>query len=79
MKVKVISSSEGLVLDTEIKEAVLPTLNGQIGILPGHSDFYTVLKEGNIMLKGEENQEFEVKSGFAVVKKNDLKIFISQV
>lgn len=48
MKLEVFSLTEDARLE-EVQSALLPTLQGQIGVLPGHTNLITVLKPGIIV------------------------------
>lgn len=76
MRVRVFSHSGGLLYDGEAREVLLPTLTGQVGILEGHADLYTVLSPGKVNIKGGKEMEIEVKKGYGIVNRGEVKIFI---
>lgn len=63
------------ILDEEVDEITLPTVNGEISILPNHVDLLTKLVEGEMIIKkGNKTQGFAVFGGFLEVSKNHASI-----
>ena len=55
-------------LSKEVDEVVAPGFNGEFGVLPGHTQFLTVLKPGEITFKkGPETESYAVGRGYAEV------------
>lgn len=52
------------------------TLDGDIGILPDHTQFLGVLVDGTVVIKGEDgtNNEFSVRGGFISVAHNQVSL-----
>ncbi len=64
-----------IVLSEEIDEITLPTVNGEISILPGHVDLLTKVVAGEMIIKkGSKTQGFAVFGGFLEVSKNQVNI-----
>ncbi len=49
---------EKVVLEKEIDEAIVPTKEGLIGILPNHTALVSLLKPGEMILRSENKEEF---------------------
>ena len=63
------------VLSEEVDEITLPTVNGEISILPGHVDLLTKVVAGEMIIKkGSKTQGFAVFGGFLEVSKNQVNI-----
>lgn len=63
------------ILDEEVDEITLPTVNGEISILPNHVDLLTKIVAGEMIIKkGNKIQEFAVFGGFLEVSKNHASI-----
>lgn len=63
------------ILDEEVDEITLPTVNGEISILPNHVDLLTKIVAGEMMIKkGNKTQGFAVFGGFLEVSKNHASI-----
>ncbi|MEK7551715.1 MAG: ATP synthase F1 subunit epsilon [Patescibacteria group bacterium] len=63
------------ILNEEVDEITLPTVNGEISILPNHVDLLTKVVEGEMIIKkGNKTQEFAVFGGFLEVSKNHASI-----
>jgi len=58
----------GLVLSQEVEEITAPGTEGEFGVLPGHTPFFTTLKIGEIMYRAGKNpQHIAVAWGFVEV------------
>ncbi len=58
----------GLVLSQEVEEITAPGAEGEFGVLPGHTPFFTTLKIGEIMYRaGKTPQHIAVAWGFVEV------------
>ena len=57
-----------LVLSQEIEEVTAPGAEGEFGALPGHTQFFTTLKIGEVMYRqGKEQRHMAVTEGFVEV------------
>lgn len=57
-----------LVLSQEVDEITAPGAEGEFGILPGHTPFFTTLKVGEVMYRlGREQRHMAVTWGFVEV------------
>jgi len=57
-----------LVLSQEVEEISAPGLQGEFGVLPGHTSFFTTLKVGEIMYRtGRDQKYMAVSWGFVEV------------
>ena len=57
-----------LVLSQEIEEVTAPGAEGEFGALPGHTQFFTTLKIGEVMYRqGKEQHHMAVTQGFVEV------------
>ena len=64
-----------IVLSEEVDEITLPTVNGEISILPGHVDLLTKIVAGEMVIKkGSKTQGFAVFGGSLEVSKNQVNI-----
>jgi F-type H+-transporting ATPase subunit epsilon len=79
IRLKVISPRKVLV-DEEVQEVSLPSLEGYLGILPGHRPLILALSEGDITyrLAGREGS-FTVRGGFAEVLPEKVFVFTESV
>jgi F-type H+-transporting ATPase subunit epsilon len=61
---------EGKVFDDQVNMVVAPGSEGVLGILPRHAPLITALKEGELQIKkdGQEDQFFAVGGGFMEVQ-----------
>lgn len=67
---------ERLVFTEQADFVVLPGLEGEIGVLPGHAPLLTQLTIGKLRIKRGENTElFAVSGGFAEVLRNRVRVF----
>jgi F-type H+-transporting ATPase subunit epsilon len=65
LTLEIVTPERPLVRET-VDEVTLPGVEGELGILPGHTPLLTVLKIGVLMYRrGEERQYVAVAHGFA--------------
>ena len=64
----VIVTPEGKTFDDDVEQVVLPGVEGQIGVLPGHVPLLTQIMPGELDLKAHsKGDELAVGGGFAAV------------
>jgi len=55
---------------------VLPAINGEMGVLPGHQSFLVQLSAGEVRVTaGAEVKHFAVSGGFAEIKNDTVSLF----
>lgn len=68
-------SPEGIIFQENIQETSVPTLKGQITILPHHAPLFTKLIEGEILITKEGKKiSIAVMGGFLEIKNNSVQI-----
>ena len=73
-----IVTPERVVYESEIDQATIPTVQGEITILPNHISLVGVLKPGELMIKkGKEEIAMAVSGGMIEVAKNKVIVFLS--
>jgi len=66
---------DGVKYEAEADEAILPTPDGQITLLPNHMPLIALLSPGEIILKNNGKEHFLVTEGGVVeITKNNVKI-----
>lgn len=61
-------SQDRVVDELDVDEVLIPTPNGQIGILPNHVDLITVIQTGEIITKSHgKESHYAVFGGFAEI------------
>jgi F-type H+-transporting ATPase subunit epsilon len=77
MRVTVISPERSL-FDGEAESVIAPAFDGQVGILPRHAPFMTLLGDGVLVVRagrrGGESRRFRVQGGFLQVVGNAVRI-----
>lgn len=64
----VVVTPEGKTFDDDVEQVVMPGVEGQLGILPGHVPLLTAIQPGELDLKaGSRGDELAVGGGFAEV------------
>jgi len=62
---------ERFVLREEVDEVVAPGSEGDFGVLPGHCDFLTTLRPGELNYRtGGQERSLPLQGGFAEVRAN---------
>lgn len=66
---------EKIIYKDEVSQIVVPTLKGQIGILPNHINLLTQINPGEMMIKkGTNLQYLAITGGFLEVRSNKVSI-----
>lgn len=77
-------SLDGVKFSADVYEVILPTMDGDIGVLPGHMPLISVAKPGAIGVRRESNHpddmmEFFAISGGAIeVSGNTLRVLVDE-
>jgi len=73
-------SPRKLLVDEEVQEVSLPSLEGCIGILPGHRPLILALGEGDITYRlAGRKEHLTVRGGFAEILPEKVLVFIESV
>ena len=67
------------ILKTETSEVIIPSYEGQMGILKDHISLITFLRPGVIIIQGSEEKKFYVEEGTVEFSNNNLLILSSTV
>ena len=68
-------SRYGIAYDGNADAVMLPTIHGQVGILPHHIRMYTKMTNGIITVKvGDQTKEFTATGGFVQVTTDEIRI-----
>lgn len=59
-------SLDGVKFDEEVYEVHLPTMDGEIGVLPGHMPLISVAKRGVISVRRLANDRDDMREHFAI-------------
>lgn len=79
MRVTVISP-EAAIFDGEADSVIAPAFDGQVGILPRHAPFMTLLGRGPLEVKaGTTTHRFTVNGGFLQAVNNTVRVVAEQV
>jgi F-type H+-transporting ATPase subunit epsilon len=79
MRVLVVSPDEAR-FDGEATSVVAPAYDGQVGILPRHAPFVTLLGEGELSIRqGSEITKLRVSGGFLQVSGDTVRIVTDRV
>src|SRR3989344_8934666 len=74
IKLKIVTP-EKILLEEEVEQVTLPTVEGEITVLPGHVPLISALKSGDIVAKkGDEFVPMAVVGGFIEVKPDEVII-----
>jgi F-type H+-transporting ATPase subunit epsilon len=65
-----------LLVEAEVDEVSIPSLDGSIGILPGHRPLMTALGQGTITYRqGKDEESFAVRGGTAEILPDRVIVF----
>ena len=70
-----IITPEGIIFTDDVDEVVVPGIEGELGILPGHIPLFTKLKSGEVMVKkGKDTYFLATTGGFLEVLDNNVNV-----
>lgn len=70
-----IITPEKVVYKDEVAEIIVPTINGEIAILPNHINLLTQINPGELIIKkGNSQQYLAITGGFLEVSNNKISI-----
>ncbi len=72
-----IISPDNLIIKTSAMEVVIPSFEGEMGILKGHIDLITFLRPGIIKITDDTEKNFFVEDGTVEFSNNNLLILTS--
>jgi F-type H+-transporting ATPase subunit epsilon len=72
----VVVTSHHLLVDEEVGEVSLPSLDGNLGILPGHRNLLLALGKGTLVYKrGQDENKLDIEGGYAKVHPDRVHVF----
>ena len=72
-----IITPEKLLLKTEAIEVIIPSYDGQMGIMKNHIPLITFLRPGLVIVKSEDEKKFYVEEGTIEFSDNNLLVLTS--
>lgn len=79
IRLKVISPQK-LLVDEEVKKVSLPSLDGYLGILPGHRPIFLSLAEGEIAYSLDGKKlSLPIQGGYAEVLPDKVLVFVGLI
>jgi F-type H+-transporting ATPase subunit epsilon len=71
----IILSPERPVFEGEATAVVAPAYDGEVGILPRHAPFITLLGEGRLVVRSRAgSREFKVRGGLLQVRRDTVRV-----
>ncbi len=77
-------SLNGLQFDEEVYEITLPTMSGEIGVLPAHMPLVSVASSGVVQIRrnagdrDDQREAFAISGGVIQVENNVLKLLVDE-
>ncbi len=66
---------EKIFLDDEFDQLIIPGIEGDFGVLPGHTPFITKIRPGLLsVFKGSQRTEYAIHEGFVTVENDEVTI-----
>ena len=75
-KIEIISPDRSII-KTDTSEVVVPSYEGEIGILKDHIPLITFLRPGFVIIKGESEKKYFVEEGTVEFSNNNLLVLTS--
>jgi len=58
-----------LIVEADVESVALPTLEGEIGVLPGHRPLFVGIGKGRVRFRsGGDEESFPIRGGYAQVQ-----------
>lgn len=75
-----IITPERIILQTEVDHVQIPGLDGELGILPGHTELISQLKPAGLLTynSGNERAEIAISGGFVEINSNQVVVLADQ-
>jgi len=68
-----------IVLEEEVKSVTIPTVAGEITILPKHERLFSIISEGIIKIKKDEEEDYlSIGAGYLETDVKELNILVSR-
>lgn len=77
MKLSLFTPEQALLKEEPVKEILVPSVKGYLGILPGHANLISLLKAGLLKYQPEKSSQWEKLAlgwGYIEVHKGDVRI-----
>ena len=77
-------SLNGVKFDGDVYEVIIPTMDGEIGVLPDHMPLISVAAHGAIMVRktaterDDQREVFAISGGTVQVENNQLKVLVDE-
>ena len=71
-----IITPENQVIKSDASEVIIPSYEGEMGILKDHIPLITFLRPGVIVIKGKEEKKFYVEEGTVEFSENNLELVV---
>ncbi len=79
-KIEIINPEKSFLLKDDVLEAVIPSIEGEMGILKNHISIISFLKPGIIVIYAKSgNEKFYVEDGIIEFKDNSLSVLTSSI
>lgn len=80
----VLYSLNGVKFDGQVYEVTIPTMDGEIGVLPGHMPLVSVASNGVIMVRStaterdDQRDIFAISGGTVQVENDELRVLVDE-
>jgi F-type H+-transporting ATPase subunit epsilon len=75
-----IVTPEKSIASEEVDEVTLPGIQGEFGVLPQHTTFLTLLKEGSVSYrKGNQTERLQIAGGACEVYQASVTVLVDRV
>ncbi|MEW5900233.1 MAG: F0F1 ATP synthase subunit epsilon [Acidobacteriota bacterium] len=69
-------TTHNLLVETEADEVTIPSLEGYLGILPGHRPLFTALGRGTLSYRvGKKGEKLSIRGGYAEILPEKVIVF----
>ena len=76
LQVRVITPHKVLVEEEDVTALAIPSIDGELGILPGHRSLMTAIGSGTLVIhRGSGREEYPIHGGTAEIHPDRVRIF----
>ena len=79
LDLQILTASQVL-MTGQVDEVVAPSASGEVGIMPNHTQYITILGQGRLAYRqGERTEEFQITGGLARVEENKVTVLVDSI
>ena len=79
LDLQILTASQVLMTGS-VDEVIAPSASGEVGILPGHTQYITILGPGRLSYRqGDKTEELQITGGLCRVEENKVTVLVDSL